>query len=195
MNPFGESVRQLSLAIAFALTALAQGSYGAQPGDGSAEPADAALLDARRLLVPVEHTAKAGLRDTFIERRGEAAHQALDIMAPRGTTVVATSDGRVAKLFTSAAGGLTVYQIDPDERFAFYYAHLDRYAAGLHEGMRVTRGQPLGYVGTTGNAPPDAPHLHFAIFRLGPERRWWQGTALNPLPFLHDAAEARDRQR
>jgi len=93
----------------------------------------------------------------------------------------------VAKLFKSVAGGITLYQFDADEKFAFYYAHLDRYAEGLQEGRLVKRGELLGYVGTTGNAPPGAPHLHFTIFRLGPDKRWWKGTAVNPYPFFSEA--------
>ena len=107
-------------------------------------------------------------------------------MAPRGTPVVAAGDGRVAKLFTSAAGGITLYQFDPEERFAYYYAHLDRYAEGIKEGLVLKRGDLVGYVGTSGNAPPNAPHLHFTIFRLGPDKKWWKGTAVNPFPFLDE---------
>ena len=101
-------------------------------------------------------------------------------MAPRGTPVLAVEDGRVAKLFLSKAGGITVYQFDPVSNYAYYYAHLDRYADGLTEGASLHKGQVIGYVGSTGNASPDAPHLHFAIFKLGPERQWWRGTPLNP---------------
>jgi peptidoglycan LD-endopeptidase LytH len=111
-------------------------------------------------------------------------------MAARGTPVLATADGKVVKLFTSKPGGLTVYQFDPDERYAYYYAHLDRYAEGLAEGQTLRRGDLVGYVGSTGNASPDAPHLHFAIFRLGPERQWWKGTPVNPYPFLNAATIA-----
>ena len=103
-------------------------------------------------------------------------------MSPRGTPVVATEDGRIAKLFWSKAGGHTIYQFDPTDRYVYYYAHLDRYADGLAEGQAVTRGQTIGYVGSTGNAKADAPHLHFAIFLLTPEKRWWDGTALDPYP-------------
>jgi murein DD-endopeptidase MepM/ murein hydrolase activator NlpD len=95
----------------------------------------------------------------------------------------------VAKLFTSAAGGLTVYQFDSGEQFTYYYAHLDRYAADLKEGTLLKRGDLVGYVGSTGNAPASAPHLHFTIFRLGPDKRWWKGPAVNPFPYL--VSEAR----
>jgi murein DD-endopeptidase MepM/ murein hydrolase activator NlpD len=141
-------------------------------------------LTARRLLIPVRGVDRAGLRDNFEEGRGKRRHEALDIMAPRGTPVFAVDSGRVAKLFDSKAGGLTVYQFDRDEKYAYYYAHLDGYAEGLKEGVPLKRGDLVGYVGTTGNAPPAAPHLHFTIFRLGEDKKWWKGTALNPYPFL-----------
>jgi len=139
----------------------------------------------RRLAIPVEGVRATELHDTFHEGRPGHPHEAIDIAAPRGTRVLAVDDGKVAKLFTSVPGGLTVYQFDPDERFAYYYAHLDRYAEGLREGMRLRRGDVIGYVGTSGDAPPDAPHLHFAVFRLGPERQWWKGEAIDPFEALH----------
>ena len=138
----------------------------------------------RRLTIPVEGVRAADLRNTFHDARGGRRHEAIDIAAPRGTRVLAVDDGKVAKLFTSVPGGLTVYQFDRDERFAYYYAHLDRYAEGLSEGMQVRRGDLIGYVGTTGNAAPDAPHLHFAVFRLGPEKQWWKGEAVDAFDAL-----------
>ena len=124
------------------------------------------------------------LRSNFSETRGGHAHEALDIMAPRGTPVLAVAEGNVVKLFTSKQGGLTVYQFDDSRTWCYYYAHLDRYAPGLKEGMLLRKGDVLGYVGSTGDASPDAPHLHFAVFQLGPEKNWWQGTAVDPLPLL-----------
>jgi murein DD-endopeptidase MepM/ murein hydrolase activator NlpD len=141
-------------------------------------------LRARDLEIPVEGVDEDDLRDTFSEARGSRKHEALDIMADRHTPVRAVEDGRIAKLFTSKAGGLTIYQFDPSGTFSYYYAHLDRYAAGLKEGQTIKRGQVIGYVGSTGNASPDAPHLHFAIFRLTPERQWWTGEPINPFPVL-----------
>ena len=141
-------------------------------------------LAARRLLIPVEGVDRGQLRDNFEESRGGRRHDALDIMAARGTPVHAVDAGRVAKLFDSKAGGLTVYQFDRGEKYAYYYAHLDHYADGLREGAMLARGDLVGYVGTTGNAPPNAPHLHFTIFRLGTDHKWWQGVAVNPYPFL-----------
>jgi peptidoglycan LD-endopeptidase LytH len=137
------------------------------------------------LLVPVRGVLARQLSDTFTQSRGAGRrHDAIDILAPRGTPVLAVADGRIEKLFLSKPGGRTIYQFDPTGRVAYYYAHLDAYAPLLSEGTQVKRGQVIGYVGSTGNASPDAPHLHFAIFLLGPEQRWWQGTAVNPYPLL-----------
>jgi len=155
----------------------------------SATLPDLQLLASREMIVPVEGIARKALRDNFDERRGKRPHEALDIMAPRGTPVLAVDDGKVAKLFRSDAGGITVYQYDRDERFVYYYAHLDRYAKDLAEGQVLKRGQVLGYVGSTGNAPPHAPHLHFSIFKLGADKRWWKGTAVNPYPYLTGSVE------
>jgi murein DD-endopeptidase MepM/ murein hydrolase activator NlpD len=137
----------------------------------------------RPMIVPVAGVSRDALRDMFNEPRGGRRHEAIDILAPKGTPVIATDDGVVKKLFTSKPGGLTVYQFDPDQRFCYYYAHLDRYAPGLHEGQLLRRGEVLGYVGTTGNAG-NTPHLHFALIRLDKDRRWWKGTYVNPYPYL-----------
>jgi murein DD-endopeptidase MepM/ murein hydrolase activator NlpD len=124
--------------------------------------------------------------DTFHQARdgGERKHEAVDLMAPRGTPVLAMTTGVVKRLFHSKPGGLTVYQFDGDEEYCYYYAHLDRYADGLEEGEVLERGSLVGYVGSTGNAPESAPHLHLAIFRLGPGKQWWEGTPINPYPIL-----------
>lgn len=137
------------------------------------------------LIVPVQGIAPSQLSSTFDDDRGDGrVHEALDIMAPAGTPVLAVADGHVEKLFDSDRGGLTVYQFEPSGRYAYYYAHLERYAPGLEEGQALRQGQVIGYVGSSGNADPAAPHLHFAIFRLGPERRWWEGTPVDPWPLL-----------
>ena len=146
---------------------------------------DVEELRQRSLTLPVEGIKKEELRDTFNEKRGESRrHEAIDILAPRNTPVFAVEDGEIAKLFVSAAGGVTIYQFDPDEEYVYYYAHLERYAGGLDEGDDVKRGQIIGYVGTTGNAPRDTPHLHFAIFKTTDEKRWWQGTPIDPYSVL-----------
>jgi murein DD-endopeptidase MepM/ murein hydrolase activator NlpD len=137
-----------------------------------------------KLAMPLADVDPAKLTSNFAEKRGGHPHEALDIMAPRGTPVMAVDQGKVVKLFTSKEGGLTVYQFDDSRIRCYYYAHLDRYAAGLKEGMLLRRGEVLGYVGSTGNASPNTPHLHFAVFILGPEKQWSKGTAIDPLPLL-----------
>ena len=142
-------------------------------------------LSARALTMPVRGIDADDLVGSFDAKRGEGRrHEAIDILAPRNTPVLAVEEGTIARLFTSKAGGLTVYQFDPASRYAYYYAHLERYAPGLTDGDRIRRGQVLGYVGTSGNAPPDTPHLHFAIFKLSDKKQWWQGTAIDPFPVL-----------
>jgi peptidoglycan LD-endopeptidase LytH len=146
---------------------------------------DLDALKSRRLTVPVQGILAEQIVSNYDDARGsDRKHEALDIVAPRGTPVVAVEDGRIVKLFTSARGGLTIYQFDPTERFSYYYAHLDRYAADLKEGQTITRGQVIGYVGTSGNAAPNTPHLHFAISRLGPEKNWWEGSPVDPAVVL-----------
>ena len=158
----------------------------------AATAADYRALAAKRLTIPVSGIMSTHLTDTYGDDRagGARRHGALDIMAPRGTPVVATEDGRIEKLFTSAAGGLTIYQFDPSRSYSYYYAHLDRYADGLAEGQAVKRGQVIGYVGFTGNASPEGPHLHFGIFRLGADKKWHEGVPLNPFPVLGGTAPA-----
>lgn len=141
-------------------------------------------LIARHLTLPVTNVRAEQLVRTFDEARGDRPHEAIDIMAARGTPVMAVEDGKIAKLFWSNAGGRTIYQFDPSEKFAYYYAHLDSYADGLADGQWVRRGQVIGHVGSTGNASANAPHLHFAIFQLTSAKRWWEGAAIDPYPIL-----------
>ena len=163
----------------------ANASETSVPTSSEAAASVTAANSSGSLLIPVQCVAASRLVDTFTQARGTGRlHDAIDIMAARGTPVLAVADGRVAKLFDSKPGGLTVYQFDGEEKLAYYYAHLDHYAPGLAEGQQLKRGDTLGYVGSTGNASPDAPHLHFAVFVLGPEKKWWQGTAVNPYPLL-----------
>jgi len=143
---------------------------------------DFSRLRSRGLRLPVEGFDLSRLVDNFAEKRGARVHEAIDLLAPRGTPVVAVDDGVVRKLFTSAAGGLTVYQYDPGETYCYYYAHLDRHAEGLTEGKFLKKGDRVGYVGTTGNAPPGTPHLHFTIYKLPADKNWWEGTPINPYP-------------
>jgi len=133
---------------------------------------------------PIIGLTAGNLHDTFDQTRGQSRHEAIDIMEPRGTPVHAVVDGTIAKLFLSKPGGNTIYLFDQAGQFCYYYAHLDRYAPNLRESMRVSRGEVVAFVGSTGNASPVAPHLHFTIFQLGPEKRWWKGTPINPYPIL-----------
>lgn len=138
-------------------------------------------LSTGELLVPVQGISSTQLVDTFTDSRSEGrSHDAIDIMAPAGTPVLAVTDGRIEKLFASKQGGITLYQFNRDRTLAYYYAHLQGYADGSVEQRELRRGEVLGYVGVTGNSNPDGPHLHFAIFELGPEKQWWKGTAINP---------------
>lgn len=155
------------------------------------EPTIAALPAAevadRDLRIPVEGIPPERLVRSFGEARGGRVHEAIDILAPRNTPVLAVEAGTIARLFYSDAGGNTIYQFDPTERYCYYYAHLERYADGLAEGQSVTKGQVIGYVGVSGNAPADTPHLHFAIFKLTAEKRWWEGTPVDPFDVLSRA--------
>src|SRR5438132_11592513 len=143
-----------------------------------------ATIASDAIVIPVAGVQGDALRDNFLDARSGHVHQALDIMAPRGTPVLAAVDGKVRKLFTSKADGLTIYETEPVENTIYYYAHLDRYTDGLAEGQLLRRGDVIGYVGTTGNAPANSPHLHFAISILPPTKEWWKGEPVNPYPIL-----------
>ena len=146
------------------------------------------------LAMPVRGIRPEQLQDTYESPRTGHVHHALDIMAPGGTPVLAAADGTILKLRTGGAGGITVYQLDPDGRTLYYYAHLQRYAAGLREGLSVWRGQVIAYVGDTGNAGAGNYHLHFSVGRLADPRRWWESENVNPYPMIAgDLARNRDR--
>lgn len=155
---------------------------------GSAGPVVAAPppdLAARDFELPVEGVKPDQLVRSFEDRRsGSRPHEAIDILAPRNTPVKAVEAGTIARLFESKAGGTTIYQFDPTGQYCYYYAHLERYAEGLHEGDTVRKGQVIGYVGTSGNAPKNTPHLHFAIFKLTDAKHWWEGTPIDPYDVL-----------
>ncbi|MBG6074586.1 M23 family metallopeptidase [Polaromonas sp. CG_9.11] len=179
--------RSIGQRVAVLLCLASAGSaWAAAPAGASAVAATGTPAEPPALLLPVQGITASGLRDTFGDGRdgGQRGHEAIDIPAATGTPVLAVDDGRIVKLFLSQPGGITVYQFDPSGRLAYYYAHLERYADGLAEGQAVRRGSVIGYVGATGNASPDAPHLHFAIFRLGPEKQWWKGEPVNPFTYL-----------
>lgn len=146
-------------------------------------PADLEALRGEGLIIPVAGVAAKDLVDSFDDMRGGTRrHNALDIMAKRNTPVLAAVSGTVLKLHNSAAGGLTVYVSDPTSRFVMMYGHLDSYRPGLADGAKVTRGEIIGFVGSTGNANPLAPHLHFQVTRNDNMKEWWKGTPINPFP-------------
>lgn len=150
-----------------------------------ATPGELATL-ASQLIIPVQGIAVRDLRDSYTEARGggSRSHQAIDIPAPRNTPVLAATNGRILRRFSSKDGGNMIYSTDASGKFILMYAHLEKYADNLVDGMTVRQGDVIGYVGTTGNAPPNLPHLHFAIARASDVRDWWKGTAINPFPLL-----------
>lgn len=146
---------------------------------------DAATAGGLGLLIPVQGVEASSLVDTYLQARGQGRrHDAIDIMAPRGTPVLAVADGVVMKLFRSERGGITLYELAPDRRTIYYYAHLDRYAPGMAEGQKLRRGQVLGYVGDTGDAVPGNYHLHFEVSTTNDPAKYWGGTPENPYPLL-----------
>jgi murein DD-endopeptidase MepM/ murein hydrolase activator NlpD len=139
-----------------------------------------------RLEIPVARVPTTALVDSFNDPRGggQRVHGAIDIPMPRGTAVLAAADGRIEKLFESRLGGHTLYLRSRDGSMTYYYAHLDGYAPGIAEGLVVRRGQLIAFVGSTGDADPSAPHLHFEVHRMAQGEHWWQGTPVNPYPLL-----------
>lgn len=148
--------------------------------------ADIEYVRARQILMPVAGASMSKLADTFDEARdgGERVHRALDILAPRGTPIVAADDGVVLRMTTSPLGGISMYAVDPDHRIVYYYAHMERYHDSMSQGRTLVRGDTIGFVGTTGNAPKDLPHLHFQIMRMAADGKFWNGEPINPYPLL-----------
>jgi len=142
-------------------------------------------VSASNLIIPVAGVRAEQLIDTFTAARSEGrVHDAIDIPAPHNTPVIAAADGTIVKLFQSDRGGITIYELSSDQKYFYYYAHLDRYADGLSEGQFVRQGATIAYVGDTGNAGAGNYHLHFSISIAGDPKRWWEGTNINPFPLL-----------
>ena len=177
--------RRPAATITDTLVALAAGDSIRRDTTAPPVPRDNELRElAATLTIPVAGVKAEELLDTFNERRGTRRHEAIDIPAPRGTPVLSATSGRVLRLYTSERGGLMIYTADSSGRFILMYAHLDGYADGIANDVPLQRGQVIGYVGTTGNAPPNLPHLHFAIARSTNVSRWWEGTPVDPRPLL-----------
>ena len=158
---------------------------------------DEEYLHARALMVPVDGVRPEKVADTYFQDRdgGARTHLATDILAKRGTPVLSADSGTVLRLTKNTLGGITIYATDPEKRFVFYYAHLDHYADGLFEGKPVAQGEVIGYVGTTGNAPKNTPHLHFQVMRFVDARTWWNGPPFDVRPFLAQVGDRRDAAR
>jgi len=146
---------------------------------------DAEYLFARHLMVPVAGADMSKVEDTFLDGRdGERVHHAIDILAPRGTPILSADDGKILRMSTNTLGGITMYTVDPENRLVYYYAHMDHYNDAMSPGRAIVRGDTLGYVGTTGNAPKDTPHLHFQIMRWPADGKYWNGEPIDPFEFL-----------
>jgi peptidoglycan LD-endopeptidase LytH len=178
------------MALALALLWVAACAPGRGPS-ATAGMTDSEFLRAQRLMVPVDGIAPSRVSDTYAARRGDRGHEALDIMARRGTPVLAAVAGEIVRVSSNALGGNTIYATDVERRFVYYYAHLDRYHRRAKVGARVAPGDVIGYVGTTGNAPRDLPHLHFQVMRMAAGPRWWEGPPINPHPYLARPGHAR----
>jgi murein DD-endopeptidase MepM/ murein hydrolase activator NlpD len=188
-QPAGPAASNVASAETSASTSTA-GIMTEEPGPD--EETSLPVLGPGGLRLPVQGIAQRSLVDTYrASRSGGRVHNAIDIMAPRGTPVLAAAAGTVEKLHNSRLGGITAYVRSEDGRWVHYYAHLDAYAPGLAEGLRVEQGQLIGMVGFTGNASPAGPHLHFAVYRMAPGQRWYQGTPVNPYPLLAGSDRAR----
>jgi len=175
------------------LSLLLTAACGAPRVESAPRPAtDADYLRSRDLMVPVHGVKPSELRDTYnAPRSGGRAHLALDILAKKGTRVLSVDDGVILRITENDLGGKVIYIADPSRRFVYYYAHLDEWKYGLKVGDTVKRGQLIGSVGTTGNAPKDTPHLHFQLMRMGSGGRYWSGTPINPIPYLKRTGDER----
>ena len=198
--------RPLALALALATSACTRQMYSAAPAPAAPAPAAPRVvlagspalaagsvssveavnyLLARGMAIPVAGMPMSRLRDTFDEGRDAGrVHRALDILAPRGTAVIAADSGHILRIGTNTLGGNVIYATDPLGRIVYYYAHLDAFQPGVAQGAAIARGDTLGFVGTTGNAPRDTPHLHFQVMRMPPDGKYWDGEPINPYPLF-----------
>jgi murein DD-endopeptidase MepM/ murein hydrolase activator NlpD len=146
---------------------------------------DVDYLRARALVVPVAGADMTRVEDTFADPRdGERVHRAIDILAPRGTPILSADDGKILRMTTSSLGGISMYTVDPTGRLVYYYAHMERYNDGVAAGHAIAKGDTLGFVGTTGNAPKDTPHLHFQVMRWPADGKYWNGDPIDPFDAL-----------
>jgi murein DD-endopeptidase MepM/ murein hydrolase activator NlpD len=147
--------------------------------------ADVEYLRSRQMLVPVAGADMARVEDSFNDPRdGERVHRAIDILAPRGTPILSADDGRIVRMTTSPLGGISMYTVDPEQRIVYYYAHMERYNEAMVTGKSISKGDTLGFVGTTGNAPKNTPHLHFQVMRWPADGKYWNGEPIDPFELL-----------
>ena len=152
---------------------------------GPVSSADVDYLASRRLLLPVAGVDPAKLEDSFkAPRDGDRVHRAIDILAPRGTPILSADDGKILRMTTSTLGGICMYTVDPSSRLVYYYAHMDRYNDAMSPGRTIVKGDTLGFVGTTGNAPKNIPHLHFQVMRWPADGKYWNGDPIDPFEVL-----------
>ncbi|HEX8363043.1 MAG TPA: M23 family metallopeptidase [Longimicrobium sp.] len=192
-RPLSGRLRRAAVACAALFLAACAGRTGAPSSSPWPSPTSsrgtAYVAPGASLAMPVRGIRPEQLRDTYADARsGGRVHHAIDIMASAGTPVLAAAEGTILKLRTGGLGGITIYQLGTDGRTLYYYAHLQRYAAGLREGLPIERGQVVAYVGDTGNAGAGNYHLHFSVSRLSDPRRWWEGENVNPYPMLAGVA-------
>jgi murein DD-endopeptidase MepM/ murein hydrolase activator NlpD len=164
---------------------LTDSSSSATTAGASAPRADADYLAERHIILPVAGADPKKLEDSFKEPRdGDRVHRAIDILAPRGTPILSADDGKILRMTTSTLGGISMYTVDPSSRLVYYYAHMDRYNDGMSPGRMIVKGDTLGFVGTTGNAPKDIPHLHFQVMRWPADGKYWNGDPIDPFEVL-----------
>jgi peptidoglycan LD-endopeptidase LytH len=155
------------------------------PAAAAAPAADAEYLSLRHLLLPVAGADAARLEDTFFEGRdGDRVHRAIDILAPRGTPILSADDGKILRMSTNTLGGISMYTVDTQNKLVYYYAHMDHYNDAMSPGRGIVKGDTLGFVGTTGNAPKDTPHLHFQVMRWPADGKYWNGEPIDPFVAL-----------
>ena len=189
-TPIGEAARPAPEPV------LAGAPSTAAPTPTAATAADVDYLTQRRILLPVAGADMAKVDDSFNEPRdgGARVHRAIDILAPRGTPILSADDGKILRMGTNGIGGISMYTVDSQSRLVYYYAHMDRYHDGMSPGRSIAKGDTLGYVGTTGNAPKDVPHLHFQVMRWPSDGKYWNGEPIDPYDALGGTAR-RERVR
>jgi murein DD-endopeptidase MepM/ murein hydrolase activator NlpD len=170
------------------------------PAEPSAPGAsDAEYLADRHLLVPVAGADMSKVADSFDDgRSGDRTHHAIDILAPRGTPILAADDGKILRMSSNNLGGITMYTVDPANRLVYYYAHMDHYNDAMSPGRTIVKGDTLGFVGTTGDAPKDTPHLHFQVMAWPADGKYWNGVPIDPYQALGGAthlAHAKDARQ